>query len=89
MVGARWQAATQARGRRYRPTCDEIAVMDKTGRELSFRDVRFAPGPGATSTTRAVIEGRNQRVLWQKPAIANRGSILAPFSDLNHRLTTP
>jgi DNA-binding HxlR family transcriptional regulator len=42
---------------------DEVAVRDKSGRALSFRDVRFAPGPGATSTTKTVIDNRNQRVL--------------------------
>jgi DNA-binding HxlR family transcriptional regulator len=40
-----------------------IAVQAKSGKALSYRDVRFAPGPGATATTRAVIDGRNQRVL--------------------------
>jgi hypothetical protein len=30
---------------------------------LAFHDVRFTPGPGATATTEAAIENRNQRVL--------------------------
>jgi DNA-binding HxlR family transcriptional regulator len=42
---------------------ERVTVRGKDGRALSFRDVRFAPGPGATSTTTSVIEKRNQRVL--------------------------
>ncbi|WP_327198198.1 helix-turn-helix domain-containing protein [Paraburkholderia sp.] len=40
-----------------------MGVKGPDGRTLSFQDVRFAPGPGATRTTRAVIENRNARVL--------------------------
>ncbi|BAN28182.1 winged helix-turn-helix transcriptional regulator [Caballeronia insecticola] len=40
-----------------------VAVQTKSGKALSFRDVRFAPGPGATSTTRAIIKSRNRKVL--------------------------
>ena len=40
-----------------------IAVQGKGSRALTFRDVRFAPGPGATKTTHAVIDNRNRRVL--------------------------
>lgn len=40
-----------------------VAVNGKDGRPLSFREVRFVKGPGATSTTRTVIENRNRRVL--------------------------
>ncbi len=40
-----------------------VGVHGKNGRKLSFHDVRFAPGPGATKTTHAVIEHRNWRVL--------------------------
>ena len=43
-----------------------IVVRDESGAPLSFRDVRFLPGPGATSTTPSFIEGRNQRVLGHK-----------------------
>ncbi|SAL80101.1 HxlR family transcriptional regulator [Caballeronia peredens] len=43
-----------------------MAVQGKSSKALTFRDVRFAPGPGATSTTRAVIETRNERVLNSK-----------------------
>ncbi|MEE7490637.1 transcriptional regulator, HxlR family [Methylobacterium sp. UNC378MF] len=42
---------------------EPIAVRTKNGRPLSFRDVRFVPGPGATATTHAVIEDRNRKVL--------------------------
>ncbi|HEY4219475.1 MAG TPA: helix-turn-helix domain-containing protein [Gemmatimonadaceae bacterium] len=42
---------------------DEIAVRGKGGRTLSPHDVRYAPGPGATSKTRALIDRRNERVL--------------------------
>ena len=42
---------------------EQIAVRGSDGRGLSFRDVRFAPGPGATATTHQVIDSRNARVL--------------------------
>src|ERR1700742_4892713 len=44
-------------------TVDEIAVRSAKGTKLSFRDVRFAPGPGATAITHGVIAERNGRVL--------------------------
>jgi DNA-binding HxlR family transcriptional regulator len=40
-----------------------LAVSGAGGRPLSFREVRFAPGPGASTTTLAVISGRNSKVL--------------------------
>jgi DNA-binding HxlR family transcriptional regulator len=42
---------------------DAIAVRSKKGRLLSFKDVRYEPGPAATENTRTVITARNQRVL--------------------------
>lgn len=39
-----------------------IAVRDVDGRVLSYKDVRYALGPGATATTPAAVEGRNRRV---------------------------
>jgi DNA-binding HxlR family transcriptional regulator len=42
---------------------EPLAVRAKGGKHLSFHDVRFAAGPGATATTHIVIDGRNQRVL--------------------------
>jgi DNA-binding HxlR family transcriptional regulator len=42
---------------------EKVSVRGPDGRELSFRDVRFTPGPGATATTHAVIEDRNKRVI--------------------------
>jgi DNA-binding HxlR family transcriptional regulator len=42
---------------------EAIGVRGKGGRQLSFRDVRFTEGPGATSNTRTIIANRNQRVL--------------------------
>jgi DNA-binding HxlR family transcriptional regulator len=42
---------------------EQIAVRGKSKRALSFRDVRFAPGTGATAKTAKLIEGRNQKVL--------------------------
>jgi DNA-binding HxlR family transcriptional regulator len=42
---------------------ETMQVRGKGGKPLSFRDVRFARGPGATETTDAVIEKRNTRVL--------------------------
>jgi len=41
----------------------KITVHGANGRSLSFRDIRFAPGPGATSTTQKIIAERNQKVL--------------------------
>ena len=40
-----------------------LSVQSREGRPLSFHEVRFAPGSGATSTTHTVIDNRNQRVL--------------------------
>lgn len=48
-----------ATGSRLEP----VTVRDKTGAPLSFRQVRFVAGPGATATTHTLIENRNQRVL--------------------------
>lgn len=44
-------------------TIERLSVRIKGGRPLSFREVRFAPGPGASATSHAVINGRNQKVL--------------------------
>jgi DNA-binding HxlR family transcriptional regulator len=40
-----------------------VTVRGADGRPLSYRDVRFAEGPGATATTQIVIANRNKRVL--------------------------
>jgi DNA-binding HxlR family transcriptional regulator len=45
---------------------EKLAVLGKSGRPLSFRDVRFAEGPGATNITQALIKDRNDRVLGSK-----------------------
>jgi DNA-binding HxlR family transcriptional regulator len=45
---------------------DQMVVRGKNGRNLSFRDVRFTPGPGATATTRQVIDNRNARILHRE-----------------------
>lgn len=42
---------------------EPITVHAKGCAPLSFRDIRFAPGPGASAKTRRVIENRNQKVL--------------------------
>ena len=42
---------------------EPMAVRSASGRILSFRDVRFTEGPGATETTRSVVANRNKRVL--------------------------
>ena len=42
---------------------DPLVVRATNGRPLSFREVRFAPGPGATANTQAVIDNRNRKVL--------------------------
>jgi DNA-binding HxlR family transcriptional regulator len=45
----------------------ETVEVRGPGREaLSYRDVRFAAGPGATKKTRDVIENRNDRVLGER-----------------------
>jgi DNA-binding HxlR family transcriptional regulator len=49
---------------------EKIRVRGKSGRSLSFRDVRYAPGPGATALTRSLIQERNQRVLGRKRGIS-------------------
>ncbi|RKP47681.1 winged helix-turn-helix transcriptional regulator [Pararobbsia silviterrae] len=40
-----------------------IGVRGPGGQDLAFHEVRYAPGPGATKTTHAVIDDRNARVL--------------------------
>ncbi|MGC4043273.1 MAG: helix-turn-helix domain-containing protein [Armatimonas sp.] len=45
---------------------EKVTVLGKSGRPLSFRDVRYAEGPGATETTQSVIKNRNERVLGSK-----------------------
>src|ERR1700744_3197439 len=45
---------------------EPVAVRARDGRPLSFRDVRFAPGPGATAKTQRVIDERNQKVLGRR-----------------------
>jgi len=42
---------------------EAVEVRTTGGPALTYRDVRFAAGPGATKTTRNVIENRNDRVL--------------------------
>jgi DNA-binding HxlR family transcriptional regulator len=42
---------------------ERLTIHSKNGGALSFRDVRFARGPGATTRTQAVIDGRNKKVL--------------------------
>jgi DNA-binding HxlR family transcriptional regulator len=42
---------------------ETMSVHAKGGKPLSFREVRFTLGPGATATTHTVIDGRNERVL--------------------------
>lgn len=42
---------------------EKVGVRGSDGGPLTFRDVRYIPGPGATATTYAVIKDRNERVL--------------------------
>jgi DNA-binding HxlR family transcriptional regulator len=44
---------------------EPVQLRAKGGRALSFREVRFEPGPGATAKTKASIQSRNERVLGQ------------------------
>ena len=39
-----------------------IAVHSADGRELSFDQVKYAPGPGATENTQEIIDTRNKRM---------------------------
>jgi DNA-binding HxlR family transcriptional regulator len=43
----------------------KITVHGPDGKPLTYRDVRFAPGPGATANTKAVIDHRNLKVLGE------------------------
>jgi DNA-binding HxlR family transcriptional regulator len=45
---------------------ERIAVRTQDGEPLSFREVRFEPGPGAKATTSDMIEARNQKVLGHR-----------------------
>lgn len=42
---------------------EPLGIRGPNGRDLTFRDVRYARGPGATDATNEVIDNRNQRVL--------------------------
>jgi len=42
---------------------ETITLHGKSGRPLSFREIRFVPGPGATERTQLIVDKRNQRVL--------------------------
>jgi DNA-binding HxlR family transcriptional regulator len=42
---------------------ERLTVHAEGGKPLSFREVRFAPGPGASANTHKVIDGRNEKVL--------------------------
>jgi DNA-binding HxlR family transcriptional regulator len=42
---------------------EPVVVRAKDGHPLSFHEVRFAPGPGATLNTHKVIADRNEKVL--------------------------
>ncbi|RFU49164.1 helix-turn-helix domain-containing protein [Paraburkholderia sp. DHOC27] len=42
---------------------EKVCVRSTDGKALTFRDVRYTPGPGATATTYDVIKDRNERVL--------------------------
>ena len=44
---------------------EPVTVRAQGGQPLTFRDVRFARGPGATAKTQALIDGRNKKVLGQ------------------------
>lgn len=51
---------------------ETLTVRTKGGKPLSYHEVRYAPGPGATKTTHAVIDGRNERVLGPSGSKAQR-----------------
>ncbi|SDF97207.1 MULTISPECIES: helix-turn-helix domain-containing protein [unclassified Duganella] len=43
-----------------------VDIRSADGALLSYRDIRLLPGPGATDSTLAVIDSRNQRVLGEE-----------------------
>lgn len=45
---------------------EPLTVRTKQGDPLSFRDVRFIPGPAASESTHTVIENRNLKVLGDR-----------------------
>jgi DNA-binding HxlR family transcriptional regulator len=49
-----------------------VAVRSKRGRELSFTDIRYEPGRGASASIRQLIERRNDRVLKRKRPFRNK-----------------
>ncbi|WP_321957879.1 winged helix-turn-helix transcriptional regulator [Paraburkholderia bannensis] len=42
---------------------EAVEVRAPSGQALTYKDVRFAPGPGANRKTQVVIDERNDRVL--------------------------
>lgn len=44
-----------------------VEVRAGNGQALTYQDVRFAAGPGATKATREVIKDRNERVFGDQP----------------------
>jgi len=47
-----------------------VGPASSSGRPLGLRDVRFEPGPGATSSTEAMVAARNRAVLGLEPDTA-------------------
>jgi DNA-binding HxlR family transcriptional regulator len=45
---------------------ERVEVRATSGDALTYQEVRFAAGPGATGKTRDVIENRNDRVLGEQ-----------------------
>jgi DNA-binding HxlR family transcriptional regulator len=45
---------------------EKMTVHAKNGKALSFRDVRFTPGPGASKGMKDLIDVRNERILGFK-----------------------
>ena len=41
----------------------KLTVQSKDGHQLSYTDIRYEPGPGATASTRRMVQVRNKRVL--------------------------
>ncbi|WP_407672122.1 winged helix-turn-helix transcriptional regulator [Paraburkholderia acidisoli] len=50
-----------------------VEVRATNGQPLTYQDVRFAAGPGATKKTRSVIENRNERVLGELDGLEGSG----------------
>jgi DNA-binding HxlR family transcriptional regulator len=50
----------------YREAVEPVSIIAQSGERLSFRQIRFEPGPNASDATKALIIDRNEKILGQK-----------------------